>query len=174
MFEGTTYRCRIADCKVFAQGHAALCRYYQQLKEYRSITLVDIGGYTVDVLTVHNFRLDRSSCASLRMPYADYELAKMYRDGVGTAVNIAEAARHFKIAFQGFQQMEKQSRDDKLQYRLGQMLYTGTGTEKDVEAALGYFEKSARLGNVHAQYMRDFMTCTFYGTREEAISVFLS
>lgn len=67
MFEGTTYRCRIADCKVFAQGHAALCRYYQQLKEYRSITLVDIGGYTVDVLTVHNFRLDRQSCASLRM-----------------------------------------------------------------------------------------------------------
>ena len=87
------------------------------------------------------------------MPYADYELAKMYRDGVGTSVNSAEAARHFKIAFQGFQQMEKQSRDDKLQYRLGQMLYTGTGTEKDVDAALGYFEKSARLGNVHAQYM---------------------
>ncbi|QAT49896.1 sel1 repeat family protein [Caproiciproducens sp. NJN-50] len=86
-------------------------------------------------------------------PYADYELAKMYRDGIGTVVNSAEAARHFKIAFQGFQQMEKQSRDDKLQYRLGQMLYTGTGTEKDVEAALGYFEKSARLGNVHAQYM---------------------
>lgn len=87
------------------------------------------------------------------MPYADYELAKMYRDGVGTAVNSSEAARHFKIAFQGFQQMQKQSRDDKLQYRLGQMLYTGTGTEKDVEAALGYFKKSARLGNVHAQYM---------------------
>lgn len=87
------------------------------------------------------------------MPYADYELAKMYRDGVGTSVNSAEAARHFKIAFLGFQQMEKQSRDDKLQYRLGQMLYTGTGTEKDVDAALGYFEKSARLGNVHAQYM---------------------
>jgi len=67
MFEGTAYRCRISECKVFAQGHAALCRYYSRLSEYRSITLVDIGGYTVDVLTVHNFRLDRSSCASLRM-----------------------------------------------------------------------------------------------------------
>jgi plasmid segregation protein ParM len=67
VFEGAAYHCRIADCKVFAQGHAALCRYYQQLKGYRSITLIDIGGYTVDVLTVHNFRLDRSSCASLRM-----------------------------------------------------------------------------------------------------------
>lgn len=67
MFEGVAYRCHIAECKVFAQGHAALCRYYPRLSEYRSITLVDIGGYTVDVLTVHNFRLDRSSCASLRM-----------------------------------------------------------------------------------------------------------
>jgi plasmid segregation protein ParM len=67
LFEGTSYRCRIAECKVFAQGHAALCRYYPQLKDYRSITLVDIGGYTVDILTLHDFRLDRSSCASLRM-----------------------------------------------------------------------------------------------------------
>jgi plasmid segregation protein ParM len=55
------------ECKVFAQGHAALCRYYPQLKDYRSITLVDIGGYTVDILALHDFRLDRSSCASLRM-----------------------------------------------------------------------------------------------------------
>jgi plasmid segregation protein ParM len=67
MFEGSACRCHISECKVFAQGHAAMCRYYPRLSEYRSITLVDIGGYTVDVLTVHNFRLDRSSCASLRM-----------------------------------------------------------------------------------------------------------
>lgn len=67
LFEGTSYRCRIAECKVFAQGHAALCRYYPQLKDYRSITLVDIGGYTVDIFTLHDFRLDRSSCASLRV-----------------------------------------------------------------------------------------------------------
>ena len=66
-FEGEFYRCRIAECKVFAQGHAALCKYYPKLKDYRSITLVDIGGYTVDVLSLHNFKLDRSSCASLRM-----------------------------------------------------------------------------------------------------------
>ncbi|WP_444640753.1 ParM/StbA family protein [Caproiciproducens sp. R1] len=66
-FEGADYRCHIADCKVFAQGHAALCRYYPQLRGYRSITLADIGGYTVDVLTMHGSRLDRSSCTSLRM-----------------------------------------------------------------------------------------------------------
>jgi plasmid segregation protein ParM len=58
---------RISDCKVFAQGHAALCKYYQQLKGYNNITLVDIGGYTVDILTLHEFKVDRGSCASLHM-----------------------------------------------------------------------------------------------------------
>lgn len=91
--------------------------------------------------------------ARQRVPYADYELAKMYRDGIGTARNTEEAELHFEEAFVGFQRLEEQSHDDKFQYRLGQMLYTGTGTEKDAEAAIGYFEKAARLGNVHAQYM---------------------
>lgn len=91
--------------------------------------------------------------ARQRMPYASYELAKMYRDGVGTALDSEEAELHFEDAFHGFKDLEEQSHDDKLQYRLGHMLYTGTGTDKDVEAAVGYFEKAARLGNIHAQYM---------------------
>lgn len=86
-------------------------------------------------------------------PYADYELAKMYRDGVGTPVNVAASNHHFKVAFSGFYRLEQDSHDDKLQYRLGQMLYTGTGTEKDVQAAVSYLEKSAQLGNVNAQYL---------------------
>lgn len=48
--------------------------------------------------------------------------------------------------------MEKDSHDDKLQYRLGQMLHTGTGTEQDDAAAADYWERSAKLGNVNAQY----------------------
>ena len=65
-FEGARYRCRITDCKVFAQGHAALCRHYCALKDYTTITLVDIGGYTVDVLSLRDFKVDRGSCGSLR------------------------------------------------------------------------------------------------------------
>ena len=65
-FEGMRYYCHIADCKVFAQGHAALCRYYNTLKGYTTITLVDIGGYTVDILSLRDFKVDRGSCGSLR------------------------------------------------------------------------------------------------------------
>ena len=86
-------------------------------------------------------------------PYADYELAKMYRDGIGTQKNREEADRYFKSAFVGFSSLEAESHDDKLQYRIGQMLYTGTGTKKDIPAAISYLEKSAKLGNVNAQYL---------------------
>ncbi|MPM04899.1 hypothetical protein SDC9_51180 [bioreactor metagenome] len=98
------------------------------------------------------FRLYGKSAAQ-RVPYANYELAKMYRDGIGTEKDTGEAELNFEEAFYGFKRLEEQSHDDKLQYRLGQMLYTGTGTDKDVEAAIGFLEKAARLGNVHAQYM---------------------
>lgn len=85
-------------------------------------------------------------------PYASYELAKMYRDGIGTKQDTAKAGVHFEDAFTGFYSLERQSHDDKMQYRLGQMLHTGTGTDKDDDAAMAYFEKSAKLGNVNAQY----------------------
>lgn len=85
-------------------------------------------------------------------PYASYELAKMYRNGIGTAKDENKAGEHFKKAFTGFVALEKKSHDDKLQYRIGQMLLTGTGTEKDLAKATEYFEKSARLGNTYAQY----------------------
>lgn len=97
------------------------------------------------------FRLYGCSAAQ-KNPYASYELAKMHRDGIGTQKNTEAADKHFKDAFNGFFQLEKDSHDDKLQYRLGQMLHTGTGTEQDDTAAADYLERSARLGNVNAQY----------------------
>jgi TPR repeat protein len=97
------------------------------------------------------FDLYRRSAAQ-RNPYAFYEVAKMYRDGIGTDNNESGAVLHFKEAFTGFVSLEERGGDDKLQYRIGQMLYTGTGAEKDTAAAIGYFEKAAGLGNVHAQY----------------------
>lgn len=85
-------------------------------------------------------------------PYADYELAKMYRDGIGTQKDGRQAGVHFENTFDGFLHLEAKSGDDKLQYRLGQMLHTGTGTERDDVAAADYWERAAKMGNVHAQY----------------------
>lgn len=90
--------------------------------------------------------------AKQSFPYADFEVAKMYRDGIGTDRNKDESERYFRSAFIGFESLEKQSHDDKIQYRLGWMLQNGIGTEKDIEEAKKYFEKSAKLGNVFACY----------------------
>lgn len=85
-------------------------------------------------------------------PYADYELAKMFRVGIGTKKNATQSEAYFIKAFNGFFQLEADSHDDKLQYRLGQMIHTGTGTEKDDVLAADYWERSTKLGNVNAQY----------------------
>ena len=85
-------------------------------------------------------------------PYASYELAKMYRDGIGAEPDGQQAATYFEWAFQGFLALEKKSHDDKLQYRLGQMFYTGTGTKKEETKAVEFWQKAARLGNANAQY----------------------
>lgn len=85
-------------------------------------------------------------------PYACYELAKMFRDGIGTNSDPQSAEQYFQSAFQGFSNMEAEMPDDKLEYRLGQMLHTGTGTEPNDAAAEVLFEKAATAGNVYAQY----------------------
>lgn len=85
-------------------------------------------------------------------PYASLELAKMYRDGFCTEPDLQQAEWRFQNAYSGFVVLEEKSHDDKLQYRIGQMLHTGTGTSKDDEGAARYWEKSAKLGNINAQY----------------------
>ncbi|MHB8064640.1 MAG: hypothetical protein ACYDG2_18745 [Ruminiclostridium sp.] len=57
---------------------------------------------------------------------------------------------HFTKAFKGFEALEKNSHDDKLQYRLGWMLQNGIGSLKDIAWAKEYFEKSAKVGNIFA------------------------
>jgi len=106
-------------------------------------------GVEQDFKTSFDFYL---KSAKQGFPYADFEVAKMYYDGVGTAKNIDESNIHFVKAFIGFENLEKQGNDDKLQYRIGWMLQNGIGTEKDILRAKGYFEKSAKLENAFACY----------------------
>lgn len=116
-------------------------------------------GQGVEKDLKHAFELYHAS-AIQGNPYASYEMAKMFRDGTGTKKSAVQAEEHFQDAFSGFQVLEEQSHDDKLQYRLGQMLYQGIGTERDEEEAVRYWqqaaawlEKAANEGNTSAQYV---------------------
>ena len=110
-----------------------------------------VKGQGVEKDLKHAFELYHAS-AIQGNPYASYEMAKMFRDGTGTKKSAVQAEEHFQDAFSGFQVLEEQSHDDKLQYRLGQMLYQGIGTERDEEEAVRYWQQAAKLGNVNAQY----------------------
>ena len=82
-------------------------------------------GRGVEQNDMRAFSLYRSS-AEQGNPYASLELAKMYRDGLGTEPDPKLAERGFQDAYSGFVILEEKSHDDKLQYRIGQMLHTGT------------------------------------------------
>lgn len=84
--------------------------------------------------------------------YAQYELGRMCRDGIGTAPDKEVSEDWYRRAYQGFLSIEQNMADDKLYYRLGQMNLTGTGTEKNLELAGTYFEKAAELDNADALY----------------------
>lgn len=106
-------------------------------------------GVTQDVEKAH--QLYKAS-ASQGVPYAAFELGKLYRDGLGCEQSSEEAERWFQSAYGGFKSLKEQSHDDKLQYRLGWMRLHGVGTERDEQEAREWFKRSAKLGNPHAQY----------------------
>ena len=62
------------------------------------------------------------------------------------------AAWYFRQVFLGFQVMADRSPDDRLQYRIGWMLFHGVGTERDEAAALPWLEKAAQGGNPFGKY----------------------
>lgn len=84
--------------------------------------------------------------------YAQYQLGRMCRNGIGTRVDPISSRQWYEKAYQGFLAMERTMADDKLYYRLGSMNLKGTGTEVDLEQARFYFEKAVELGNADALY----------------------
>ena len=53
-YEGERYEIQIEDVKLFPQGYSALALYPEYLKDEPSVLLVDIGGWTVDLMRLDN------------------------------------------------------------------------------------------------------------------------
>ena len=85
-------------------------------------------------------------------PYAAYELGKLYETGCGTEKNQEKSENCYRVAFLGFLNLEKRSKDDTLWYRIGCMYLHGIGTEADETKAEHYLTKASDYGNTHASY----------------------
>lgn len=84
--------------------------------------------------------------------YAQYELGRMCKEGIGTTVDKNKAEEWYQKAYKGFLSIEENMADDRLYYRLGQMNVNGIGTEINLQKAEVYFTKAADLNNTNAMY----------------------
>ena len=85
-------------------------------------------------------------------PYAHYKVAQMYEKGESVEKDEEEAEIHYKIAYQMFEKMEKETPDANTEYKLGMMNLKGKGVEENIEKAEEYLKQSSENGNTYAQY----------------------
>jgi len=64
-YNKTTFNVKIADVHVFPQAYAAALTTRDKIVDANLVNLVDIGGYTVDLLQLNGLRPDMSVCTSL-------------------------------------------------------------------------------------------------------------
>lgn len=95
--------------------------------------------------------------SSQGQPYASYAVAQMCSKGEYVCQNEETAQRYYKDALSGFLEIEgKDQADDNLYYKLGTMFKKGLGTDIDMDRAIGYFKRSAELGNKNAKRVLAF------------------
>ena len=66
-YEGRDYAVTVRDVKLFPQGYSALALYPEYLKDEPSVLLVDIGGWTVDLMRLDNAVPNAATCRSLEL-----------------------------------------------------------------------------------------------------------
>ena len=157
-------RYRIGKCHAYGHGteqnYEESARWFRQaVEDNNPFAAYSLGGQYlrgrgVEQSDEEAYSLFNMAATHPKQPnaYAQYQLGKMCRDGIGTEVNPKESRLWYAKAYAGFLTMEATMADDKLYYRLGSMNMTGTGTEVNLEQAKLYFEKAAELRNADALY----------------------
>ena len=155
-------RYRIGKC--YAYGHGTEQSYEEAARWFRLAESNPFAAYSLGGQYLRGQGVKQSDMEAYRFfyraathhkqpnAYAQYQLGRMHRDGIGTVVDPVSSKQWYESAYRGFLAMEQVMADDKLYYRLGSMNLTGTGTEMDLEQARFYLEKAVELGNADALY----------------------
>ena len=64
-FNGKIMQIRIVDVKVYPQGYAAAITVLEDIKDFRTVNIIDVGGHTVDFLRLTNLKPDFDALSSL-------------------------------------------------------------------------------------------------------------
>ena len=66
-YEGQPYKVTIQDVKLFPQGYSAIAIHPELVRDEPSLLLMDIGGWTVDLMQLDNAVPKAASCRSLEL-----------------------------------------------------------------------------------------------------------
>ena len=94
-FEGIPYKVTIEDVKLFPQGYSAIAIHPELIQNEPSVLLMDIGGWTVDLMRLDNGVPNASTCRSLELGMIRCidETKEQVRRDVGLSVTDAQVER---------------------------------------------------------------------------------
>lgn len=94
-FEGVPYKITIEDVKLFPQGYSAIAIHPELIQNEPSVLLMDIGGWTVDLMRLDNGVPNVSTCRSLELGMIRCidETKEQVRRDVGLSVTDAQVER---------------------------------------------------------------------------------
>lgn len=94
-YEKERYEIQIEDVKLFPQGYSALALYPEYLKDEPSVLLIDIGGWTVDLMRLDNAVPNAATCGSLELGVIRCmdEIMEQVRRNTGLSVTDAQIER---------------------------------------------------------------------------------
>ncbi len=94
-FEGISYRVAIEDVKLFPQGYSAVAVHPELIRDEPSVLLMDIGGWTVDLMRLDNGVPNAATCRSLELGMLRCidETKEQIRRDTGLSVTDAQVER---------------------------------------------------------------------------------
>lgn len=94
-FEGTAYKITIQDVKLFPQGYSAIATHPELIQGEPSVLLMDIGGWTVDLMRLDNGVPNAATCRSLELGMIRCidEIKEQIRRDMGLSVTDAQVER---------------------------------------------------------------------------------
>ena len=94
-FEGEPYKITIEDVKLFPQGYSAIAIHPELIQNEPSVLLMDIGGWTVDLMRLDNGVPNASTCRSLELGMIRCidETKEQIRRDIGMSVTDAQVER---------------------------------------------------------------------------------
>ena len=94
-FEGIAYKITIEDVKLFPQGYSAIALHPELIQNEPSVLLMDIGGWTVDLMRLDNGVPNAATCRSLELGMIRCidETKEQVRRDTGLSVTDAQVER---------------------------------------------------------------------------------